>query len=191
MNTNQLFGGLKNAKVSERGIWLKEGSYVVRVKRAIYKKTRSKGDAFILEFTVEQSEYDAKKKKAIESLGNTPYSLVELEKLLPNQVGSTASWYQSLVDIDIGFGSLKGFAANILGEKPEDPEFIELVEGFLNAVVTDGVINGKLIPVEVVTVKTKKDVDFSRHNWGRIVDETTPTGASTVQALVAVQKLTP
>ena len=48
-----LFDGLRNAKTSDKGVWLKEGVYQVRVKRALYKKTRSKGDAFILEITVE------------------------------------------------------------------------------------------------------------------------------------------
>ena len=172
-NTNNLFAGLKNAKTYERGVWLKEGIYEVRVQRAIFKQTRTKGQAFILEFAVEKSNYETAKQRALDSLKGQQFNLVELEKLLPNPPGSKASWYQSLQDVDIGFGSLKGFAANILGEKPEDPEFIEAVEGFLNAVVNDGIINDKLIPVEVVTVKTKKNEDFSRHNWGKIIDELT------------------
>ena len=172
-NTNNLFAGLKNAKTYERGVWLKEGIYEVRVQRAIFKQTRTKGQAFILEFAVEKSNYETAKQRALDSLKGQQFNLVELEKLLPNTPGSKASWYQSLQDVDIGFGSLKGFAANILGEKPEDPEFIEAVEGFLNAVVNDGIINDKLIPVEVVTVKTKKNEDFSRHNWGKIIDELT------------------
>lgn len=173
---SNLFAGLKSAKTFERGTFLKAGasgsaSYQVRVKRAIFKKTRTKGDAFILEFTVEKSTYETDKKKAIAAFGQSPFNLQELEKLLPNAEGTTASWYQSLQDIDIGFGALKSFAASILGQKPEDPEFIEAVEGFMNSVVNEGVINGMLIPVEVVQVKTKKDTDFSLHKWGQIVQE--------------------
>ena len=171
-NTSNLFSGLKNAKVSERGVWLKEGQYQVRVKKAIYKKTRTKGDAYILEFMIVRSNYDAAKKKAIESMGTTPFDMQELEKLLPNQAGTTASWYQSMQDMDIGFGALKGFAAAILGQKPEDPEFIEAVEGFMNETVSAGALDGVLIPVEVVPVKTKKDADFSLHKWGQIIEET-------------------
>jgi hypothetical protein len=171
MTTNNLFAGLKSAKAFDRGTFLKPGQYEVRVKRAIFKKTRAKGDAFILEFVIERSTYEVDKKKAITALGSNPYNLQDLEKTLPNPVGSTASWYQSLQDIDIGFGALKSFAANILGQKTEDPEFIEAVEGFMNSVVNEGVINGMLIPVEVVLVKTKKDTDFSLHKWGQIVDE--------------------
>lgn len=177
-NTNNLFSGLKNAKVTDRGVWLKEGQYQIRVKKAIYKKTRTKGDAYILEFMIERSNYDAAKKKAVEAMGTTPFDMQELEKLLPNRVGTTASWYQSMQDMDIGFGALKGFAASILGQKPEDPEFVEAVEGFMNATVSDGVLNDKLIPVEVVPVKTKKDTDFSLHKWGQIIDEDTATATA-------------
>jgi hypothetical protein len=170
-NTNNLFAGLRSAKTFERGTFLKPGSYEVRVKRAIFKKTRTKGDAFILEFTVERSTYEADKKKAIAAFGTNPFNLQDLEKLLPNAEGTTASWYQSLQDIDIGFGALKSFAASILGQKPEDPEFIEAVEGFMNSVVNEGVINGMLLPVEVVQIKTKKDTDFSLHKWGPIIQD--------------------
>lgn len=170
-NTSNLFAGLRSAKTFERGTFLKAGNYEVRVKRAIFKKTRTKGDAFILEVTVEKSTYETDKKKAIAAFGQNPFNLQDLEKLLPNPEGTTASWYQSLQDLDIGFGALKSFAASILGQKPEDPEFVEAVEGFMNSVVNEGVINGMLIPVEVVQVKTKKDTDFSLHKWGAIIDE--------------------
>jgi len=169
--TNSLFAGLRDAKTFERGTWLKEGSYEVRVKRAIFKKTRAKGDAFILEFTIEKSDYEEKKRKAIAAFGGAPFSMAELEKTLPNQAGTSASWYQSLKDIDIGFGALKAFAASILGQKPDDPEFIEAVEGFMDGVVNQGAINGMRLPVEVVMVKTKADGDFSLHKWGRIIEE--------------------
>ena len=176
MNTNSLFKGLRDAKTFERGTFLKPGSYEVRVKRAIFKKTRTKGDAYILEFTIERSTYETDKKKAIAAYGSNPFNMQDLEKLLPNPVGTTASWYQSLQDLDIGFGALKSFAASILGQKSEDPEFIEAVEGFMNSVVNEGVINGMLIPVEVVQIETKKSTPttpayFSLHKWGAIIEE--------------------
>lgn len=176
-NVSNLFAGLKNAKTSEKGVWLKPGgNYEVRVKKAIYKKTRSKGDAFILEFMIEKSNYDAMKAKAIAAFGNTPFSMQDLEKTLPNQAGTTASWYQSMADLDIGFGALKSFAASILGQKPDDPEFVDAVEGFMNAVVNDNAITGMLLPVETVGIKkVAKDEDFTRHNWGQIIQEAAQT----------------
>lgn len=168
---SNLFAGLRDAKTFERGTWLKPGNYELRIKRAIYKKTRAKGDAFILEFLIEKSDYEKSKKAAIAAFGAQPFDMKELEKTLPNQAGTTASWYQSMKDMDIGFGALKSFAACILGQKAEDQEFIDQVEGFMNAVVNDGVINGMLIPVECVIVKTKKDEDFTLHKWGQILDQ--------------------
>jgi hypothetical protein len=180
MTTTSLFAGLKDAKTFDRGTYLKAGQYEVRIKRALFKKTRANGDAFILEVVVEKSEYEARKKAAIAAFGAQPFDMAALEKTLPNQQGSSATWYQSLKDIDIGFGALKSFASSILGQKPDDPEFIEAVEGFMNSVVNEGLINGFLIPVEVITVKTKKDTDFSLHKWGQIIDQG-PAVAATAQ----------
>lgn len=171
MTTNSLFAGLRDAKTFDKGTFLKAGQYEVRVKKAIFKKTRAKGDAFIMEFVVEKSNHQDSKKKAIAALEGSDFSLQELEKTLPNQEGTSAAWFQSLQDIDIGFGALKSFAASILGQRPEDPEFIESVEGFMDSVVNEGALNGMLIPVEVVMVKTKKDTDFSLHKWGQVLDE--------------------
>jgi hypothetical protein len=172
MSNSAMFAGLRTAKVSERGVWLKEGNYVVRVTRGIYKVTRKSGDAFILEFKIEKSNYDDAKRKALVALEGQTFDMQELEKILPNRAGTSGSWYQSLKDIDVGFGSLKGFAAAILGvSNTEDPEFLEAVEGFMAAVVQDGAINGMLIPVEVVLTKTKKDEDFSLHKWAKIIEQ--------------------
>ena len=171
MTTSNLFSGLRDAKTFDRGTYLKPGQYQVRVKKALFKKTRAKGDAFILEFLIEKSNYEHAKKAAIAAFGPQPFDMVELEKTLPNPAGTTGTWYQSLSDVDIGYGALKSFAANILGQKPEDPEFIEAVEGFLTSVVNEGAINGMLIPVEAIQVKTKKETDFTLHKWGQIVEE--------------------
>src|SRR5271169_537156 len=172
MNTGNLFAGLRGATVSDRAPWLREGQYVIRVKRAIWKVTRTKGDAFILEVMVERSNYQTVKKKHLDTLGPTlvtPLVMADLEKILPNQEQTSASWYQSLKDREVGFGAVKGFAANILGVPSEDPKFLDEVEPFMQAVVQAGAINGMLIPVEVVTTKTKKGEDFSLHKWGQII----------------------
>lgn len=164
-----LFSGLKGAKAYDKGVWLKEGTYVIRVKRGVFKHTRSKGDAFILEFEIVKSTYDEAKKKAITAMGTTPFDMKDLEKILPNQAGTSASWYQSLKDKDIGFGALKGFAASILGMPSEDPAFLEGVEVFMSAVCQSGAIDGQLIPCEAVMTQTKEKKDFSLHKWGQIL----------------------
>lgn len=169
MTTSNLFAGLRDAKTFDKNPHLRPGQYKIRVTRGIFKKTRSKGDAFILEFKVEESNYEQKKREALSALAGGPVDLQALDKTLPNQAGSAASWYQSLKDTDIGFGALKRFCADILGVEPNDQEFIDQVEGFMNAIVADGAINGMLIPVEVATIQTKEGKDFGLHKWGKIV----------------------
>ena len=182
-----LFAGLKNAKVSERGVFINEGQYKVRVVKALMKHVRKGYDAFILEFKVEESNYSAVKKLKTEGVTLTPADLEALEKTLPNKPGTTASWFQSLADQDIGFGALKGFAAAVMGEDPNNPEFIEQVEQFLTEVVNgsddeiklalkekrppNGALNGCLLPLEAVIITTKKGEPFTLYRFGKLIDE--------------------
>jgi hypothetical protein len=168
-----LFAGLREAKTFERGNYLREGQYLVKVKRCMYKVTRAKGDAFILEFEIVTSDYEDRKAKFLAAWPKEQsLDWGELEKALPNKVGTTASWYQGLQDRDIGWGSLKGFAASITGSDVNNPEFLEMVEDFLEACCRSGAIDGKIIPVEVTVAPQKKDPskDFSHHRWGPIQD---------------------
>ena len=70
-----LFAGLKDAKVTERGVFMNPGKYKVRVKKALMKATRSSGDAFILEFTIEESNYA--EQKALRTQGVTDITMLE------------------------------------------------------------------------------------------------------------------
>jgi hypothetical protein len=143
-----LFAWLRDAKVTERGTFLQPGRYTVKVKRALWKRTRKNYDAFILEF-----------------------GIITSEVVGTNAVGSTASFFQNCSDPAVGFGSLKGFCAAITGSNAEDPKFVEEVEPFLTSVVQDNALEGWLLPLEVVVIKTKAGGDFSLHKWGRKIDE--------------------
>jgi hypothetical protein len=165
---SNLFAGVRNAKTSERGAFCKPGKYTVKIKRCLNKHTRKGYDAFIVEFEIETSNYVNAKADAVRAMGDKPYDAKALEDLLPNPEGSTASWFQSLADTDIGFGALKGFAANLLGVKPEDPEFLDNVEGFLSEAVSDNALAGTVCPLEVITIKTKKGGDFSLYKFGEM-----------------------
>jgi hypothetical protein len=140
---SNLFAGLKDAKTYDRGTFLKPGIYTLKVKRAVFKRTRKNYDAFILEFEV-----------------------VSAKGVDTNLTGTSASWFQSLADTDIGFGSLKAFAAAVTGADVKDPAFVDEVEGFLSGVVEDGALNGKILPCEVVLVDTRAGGKFSLHKWG-------------------------
>jgi hypothetical protein len=39
----------------------------------------------------------------------------------------------------------------------------------MDAVVNAGAIDGALLPVEVVTIQTKREKDFSLHKWGQMI----------------------
>jgi hypothetical protein len=185
-----LFAGLKTAKVSERGIYTNPGKYKVRVNKCIMKHVRKGYDAFICEFVIVESNYLEMRKLRTEGANLTPEQLEALEKTLPNKVGTTSSWFQSLADKDVGFGALKGFAAAITGSNPEDPSFIDDVENILSEAVNgtddevaaakaagrhpEGSLKGCLLPLETYIIKTKKEEDFTIYKFGQIIDETPP-----------------
>ena len=178
-----LFGGLKDKKVSDRGTFLNEGVYTVRATKCVMmEKVRSTGaPAFILEFDILKS---SRPEHISREANETAEEYEARLKRAPNAVGTKASWFQNLKDIDVGYSALKGFAANVLGESPDDREFIEGVEDFLNEVVKgerdeDGnftanapsAIAGWVLPVEVKIIETKKGNDFSLYTWGKRVEE--------------------
>jgi hypothetical protein len=179
-----LFKGMRDAKVFGKGTYLNPGRYQVRVKRALYNETREQGDSYILEFVVEQSSRPTSIPDRM--LNETALEYEDRIKKLPNEVGSTVSWFQGGKDKNVQWGTLKDFAASILGCKVDDPNFVSKVEDFMESTVevTDketgkvsgNCLAGKLIPVEVVNIITKKNKkDFGRHNWGRIIDESPAT----------------
>ena len=174
MDLEEYFSKLKDAKTnSNKNPYLHDGRYLVRVTNAVMlEKVRATGKpAFVLEFTIEKSE------------GPT-VTLATGVKVSPNAVGSSGSWFQNLADEAVGFGALIGFAAAITGAEAEDPEFLGSVKQFMTAVVkglpnekgeyikdAPSAIAGWLVPVEVVTIKTKKEKDFSLFKWGMKIEE--------------------
>jgi hypothetical protein len=168
-----LFAGLKNAKTSERGSYFTPGKYTVKVVKGVKFRTRKNYDAFILEMQVIKSEYENAKEQAIKTLtlAGKNIDLEALESTLPLKEGSTGSWFQSLADMSIGFGALKGFAANVTGiTNSEDPTFLGEVEEFLTSVVDERQsLKDAVLPLEVVQILTKEGKPFSLYRWGSMV----------------------
>jgi hypothetical protein len=169
--TSGLFGGLKDAFVGGKRPYMKPGTYVVRVIKAQYYVTRNKGDAFILEFEVVKSNYEEQLAMIVRGLNGQPPNIEELNKKLPNRVGETCSWYQSLKDKAVGFGALKGFCAAIMGQNPEDPVFKDKVETLMDAIVQQNALAGYYLPLETVMILTKEKKDFTLHNWGLALEQ--------------------
>lgn len=144
-----VFAGLKDAKISETGSYLTDGTYKLRVERIVYKQTRSKGYAYIAEFNV-------------------------LESSNPEHpVGSKRTWFQSMNDKEIAFPAIQKFAAAALGVNPfRDKELFEKeilpnIEELVENSISDAgdIFKGKDVNCEVEQVKTKKGGDFSRYDF--------------------------
>lgn len=89
-----MFEGLDKKEVSgnSRHPALGVGDFVVRIEDVIFLKTRGKGDAFIVEYTVVESSNPEK-----------------------DPVGAKRTWYQSYQDVDIAQGETLKFMYACLG----------------------------------------------------------------------------
>jgi len=73
-----MFSGIKNKKVSKKGVWLTPGAiYDLELETMVLQKTRSSGYAVIVEFRV------------LDVTGSE-------EAIEKHPVGSRATWFQSL-----------------------------------------------------------------------------------------------
>jgi hypothetical protein len=148
------FSGIGNAQVWNQGgnYLAPDGEYLLAIRKMQVIKTRAKGLAFVVNFKV-------------------------LESSLPNlvPVGSSADWFQSLQDPDIGLSSVKGFMAALLAvnlsNPPEKMEFDESLEQILEeATEYSGPEAGHplydhQIRCSTVMKMTKQDREFTQHRW--------------------------
>lgn len=152
MGTAEIFKGLRNANVFEKGVYLDAGGdFLLEVNKCIVKHTRGKGDAFIVEFKVLESNKEK------------------------NTVGSKCSWYQGITNTDVAWPAIKEFTYALLGkdysnkddrkycEEKIDPKIEELVDA---AVGDDNKFKGMKVRVQTSSKITKeKKVDFTVHTW--------------------------
>lgn len=143
------FAGLKNAKPSDKGVYLSPGEYDVEIIKCQVIHTRGKGDAFVADFKLIASQ----EKRPEGAPQNHP-------------VGSIRNYYQGLQDTDVAWPELKRFAYAVLGAaSAEDKAKVdENVESLFQAI--DGgkhdLFAGKKAHVSVVkrtTIKNKREID--------------------------------
>ncbi len=141
-----LWAGIENANVYENGVYLTPGIYDLEVVRCISKKTREKGDAFIVEFEVLST-----------STSDHP-------------VGSKRTWYQKMVDISVGHGAVAGFlmgcfdldnnAARKVDFFPYLGSFMPRVDG------PENILSGIMVRARCTQITTvKKGQPFTKHDW--------------------------
>ena len=154
------WGKVGKAKIFDKGSYLEPGKYKLKLLKCFTLETRNKGDAFIAEFEVLESDND------------------------DIQVGSTKNWYQGVRDKDIAFSSIKEFMKYLMQVDESDeenweefeeklPEIMEDIsqEKFKQLDAEDHPLHGRLINVECYMKKTREENDFTVHKWDYCFDE--------------------
>jgi hypothetical protein len=160
-STRQLWKGIGNAKIFDRGNYVSGGfKGVVQVKRTIAKPTRGSGLAFIVEMQV-----------------------VETNMPKEHPVGAKVTWFQKMVDLDIAFPAIKVWAAACVGlgvsQKDEIEEKLggldengESVLELLMAHATDNEDNNDFIDIllglETVQITTRNNKPFTRYDFSPV-----------------------
>jgi hypothetical protein len=146
-----LFDGIGEAELFERGKFLPGDFFgVLEVARTIAKETVKSGVGFIVEFRVIET--------------NMPDKV---------QIGSKVTWFQKMTDKTVAFPAIKAWAAACSGYQSHETEKIDAeVSPELTRVIThatenpgDNDFTGCRVRVQTEQVKTKKNLDFTRHDW--------------------------
>ena len=135
-----------------------DGEFKLQILKTFTKKTRNKGDAFIVDYKILESDHDDVKEDQV------------------------YNWFQSLSDEDIAFPAIKGFMVNLLAIDEEDKEQVKEFEDSLEDLMEDvsdekwekmpadklkkHPLHGLTIAVRTSNKVTKKSgKDFTVHDW--------------------------
>jgi hypothetical protein len=141
------FSGMKNAKTYDTGKYLSPGLYVVEVTKCLVKDTRASGTSFIAELKIVESNND------------------------DHAVGSSATWFQKMVDKDIAYPAIMEFIMAVMGidksDKEREKQFRDEVEELMDSAVGDeNVLAGMHVALETFYKTTKgKGLQFTVHKW--------------------------
>lgn len=136
------FGGIENAKTSDKLPNIMPGRYVLEVTGVKVIATRAKGDMFISEF------------KVLENGGTAG----------ENPVGSTCSHLIKL-SLDSAMGNVKGFVQALTGEAKVTSD---LVDGLVSP---ENPAAGTKVRAEAFMIKTKAGADFTKVNYSHFSEE--------------------
>jgi hypothetical protein len=153
-----LFSGMGKAKMWESGVWLSPGGhYECKVDRILIKNTRKGKKLFMVELIVTKSD-NAK-----------------------DPVGAKRTWSQDM-NADSAWASIKNFLYALLGFswatdqgylKAMDVEG-EKIEAIAEESVTDAQpLKGVPVAIETLSVKTKANTDFTRHDFSPLREKQT------------------
>jgi hypothetical protein len=137
-----LFGGIKDAKYSEGGIYVLPGVYLFEIQALKAIRTRTQKDAFVAEFKVLESTNPER---------------------LPN---SLCSWMVTF-DKEPAMGNVKQFLASVLGVKDDqiDESVAEYAVNLVDDAATNRVANpckGRKVRCSAVNITTKSNRPFTK-----------------------------
>ena len=141
-----LWSGLGNATVFENGTYFTAGIYDVEIVRCVSKHTQKSGLGFIVETEVLSSSN------------------------LENPVGTKRTWYQSMKNLNVGFGAVAAFllaAFDLNNTAERKTDFFPYLESFIRRVDgPENILSGFFLHLECTMIKTReKQSDFTRHDW--------------------------
>ena len=129
-----VFGGIKEAKYSEGGVYVKQGVYKLCVTACKQIVTRKKQDAFVAEFLI-------------------------LESSNPERpVGSAMSWMVIAQPDTPWLGNIKQFLMTVL--ETEEEKIDESVCEFV--VSAENPLKDREVRLSAIDIKTKKNADFTK-----------------------------
>ena len=149
------FGGIGEAEVYEKGVFLSPGgSYELEVQNVLLKDTERSGLAFIVEFRI------------LEVIGDAASN---------HPVGSKGTWFQKMTDKTVALPAIKEFMISLMGVDMRDAEamseFNAGLESLLDEITEtlgageEHPLKGQRIHCETHTKLTKKQQEFTVHNW--------------------------
>jgi len=150
-----VFKGIESVKAGfGTGFYFLEGDYVVRVKRVFVKRSRQDALMFIVECAV---------------LSSTNPQRPE---------GCEPNWVNKITGNDSALPNIKGFLAACGGADPTNEAAVEALgitsEDVDAAVSDENPLAGTLVKLHAFIKKTKKDTDFTVHDWSPVDQDWAP-----------------
>lgn len=155
-----MFSGIGETELFEKGVYLTPGgSYELEVLKILVKDTRKSGLGFIVEFKVISAEGSGAEEQ--------------------HAPGSRATWFQKLQDKDIAWPAIKEFFMGLLDVNRNNPTEYEEFSNSLEELVEEATawepdpedpeskhpLCGERVHVDTHSKLTKKNVEFTVHNW--------------------------
>lgn len=129
------FTGINKVEVGNTYAYIEEGDLTLKINNVQLKETRDKGDSYIVDFEVLQSNNEG------------------------NPVGSKPSWYQSIIKKDIAFGQITKFLEAATNTSIKDEHREDLAEA---SIASDQPLRGKVVRVKAENVISKAGGTYTR-----------------------------